>query len=117
MFEAHVPNSFLARSVATATYLANRLPTKSLQFKTPLETIQTHTTISSSHSLPPRVFGCVVYIHLPKQARNKLKPRVVKCDFIGYEVHQKGYRCFDPIHNKLYTTMDYDFFKSSYYYP
>ena len=66
MFEAHVPTHFLPKVFATATYLTNRLPTKPLHFKIPLETLQTHTTISSSHSLPPRVFGCVVYVHFPK---------------------------------------------------
>ena len=82
-----------------------------------METLQTHNIIPSSHSLPPRVFSCVVYVHHPKQARKKLEPRVIKCILIGYGVHQKDYRCFDPVHNKLYTTMDCDFFESSYYYP
>ena len=117
MFEDHVPTQFWPEVVAIATYLTNRLPTKSLLFKTPLDILQTHSTIPSSHSLPPRVFDCIVYVHIPKQARNKLEPRAVKCVFIGYEVHQKGYRCFDPIHNKLYTTLGCDFFQSSYNYP
>ena len=81
MFAAHVPIHFWPEVVATATYLTNRLPTKALHFKTPLETLQTHTSIPSSHALPLRVFGCVVYVHLPKQARNKLEPRAVKCVF------------------------------------
>ena len=57
-----------------------------------------------------------VTFHLPKPARNKHEPRVVKCVFIGYGVTQKGYQCFDPIHKKLYTTMDCDFIEISYYY-
>ena len=72
MFEGHVPAYFWPKAVATATYLTNRLPTKALHFKTPLKTLQTHTTIPSSHSLPPRVFGCVLYVYLAKQDRNKL---------------------------------------------
>ena len=36
--------------------------------------------------------------------------------FVGYGVTQKGYRCLDPIHNKLYTTMDCEFFEESYYF-
>ena len=58
MFEAHVLAHFWPEEVATATYLTNRLPTKALHFKTPLETLQTHTTFPSSYSLPPRVNGC-----------------------------------------------------------
>ena len=58
MFEAHVPTHFLPKVFATATYMTNNLPTKALHFKTPLKTLQTHTTFPSSYSLPPRVNGC-----------------------------------------------------------
>ena len=96
MLEAHVPPHFWLEAIASAIYLTNRLPSKILKFKTPLETLQHHTIIPSLHSLPPRIFGCVVYVHLPKPTRNKLEPRAIKCIFLGYGVHQKGYRCFDP---------------------
>ena len=66
--------------------------------------------------LPPHIFGCVVYVHLSKQTRTKLDPRAIQCIFLGYGVNHKGYRCFDPIHNRMYTTMDLDFFEQSYYY-
>lgn len=36
--------------------------------------------------------------------------------FVGYGVNKKGYRCFDPVHRRMYTTMDCEFFKQSYYY-
>uniref|UniRef100_A0A803LQS3 Reverse transcriptase Ty1/copia-type domain-containing protein n=1 Tax=Chenopodium quinoa TaxID=63459 RepID=A0A803LQS3_CHEQI len=103
-------------AIATSTYLTNRLPSKPLDYKTPLDTLSSHVTIPSVHSLPPRVFGCVVYVHLPKRARNKLEPRAVKCVFIGYGVHQKGYRCYDPIQKRVYTTLDCEFFEQTYYY-
>jgi hypothetical protein len=83
MFEAHVPAHFWPEAIATATYLTNHLPIISLHFKTLLETLQTHRTIPS-YSLLPRVFDCFVYVHLPKQAWNKLEPRTVKCVFLGY---------------------------------
>ena len=116
MLESHVPVYFWPEAIATSTYLTNRLPSKPLDYKTPLDTLSSHVTIPSVHSLPPRVFGCAVYVHLPKRARNKLEPRAVKCVFIGYGVHQKGYRCYDPIQKKVYTTLDYEFFEQSYYY-
>ena len=116
LFESHVPSQFWPEAIATATYLTNRLPTKTLNIQTPLHTLQTHTTIPSSHSLPPRIFGCVVYVHLPKGDRNKLEPRAVNCVFVGYGVSPKGYRCFDPVHDKMYITMDCEFFEESYYF-
>ena len=115
LIESRAPASFWPEAIATATYLTNRLPSKPLQYKTPLETLGSFVSLPSSHSLPPRIFGCVVYVHLPKQTRTKLEPRNKVC-FFGYEVNQKGYRCFDPLHNRMYTTMDCDFFEQSYYY-
>ena len=57
------------------------------------------------------MFSCVVYVNLKKGDRNKLQHRAVKCVFVGYGVHQKGYRCFDPVHDKMYTIMDCVFLK------
>ena len=53
---------------------------------------------------------------LRKEIEKKLQPRAVKCVFVGYGVHQKGYRCFDPVHDKMYTATDCDFFEDSFYY-
>ena len=100
MFETHIPICFWPEAFATATYLTNRLPTKILNFQTPLATLNTFTPIPSSHSLPPCIF----------------EPRAVKCVFLGYGTTQKGYRCYDLVHNKIYTTMDCDFFEHSSYY-
>ena len=116
MFHTHVPVHFWPEAIATARYLTNRLPTKILQFQTPLATLNTFTPIPSSHSLPPRIFGYVVYVHLPSRARTKFEPRAVKRVFLGYGTAQKGYRCYDPLHHKLYTTMDCDFLEQSPYY-
>ena len=117
MFEAKTPAHFWPEVISTASYLTIIFPTKILQFKTPLETLRCYATIPPSHSLTPCVFGCIVYVHLSPHTRHKLEPCVVECVFLGYGVTQKGYRCFDPLHNKLYTTLDCDFFESSYYYP
>ena len=71
-------------------------PQKAFNYKTPLDTLSLHSKIPPTHSLPPRIFGCVVYVHLPKQNLTMLEPRAVKFVFVGYGVHQKGCRCFDP---------------------
>uniref|UniRef100_A0A803M0T0 Retroviral polymerase SH3-like domain-containing protein n=1 Tax=Chenopodium quinoa TaxID=63459 RepID=A0A803M0T0_CHEQI len=104
MWHRRLGHPFIA--IATSTYLTNRLPTKPLNYDTPLDTLGSHVSIPSSHSLPPRVFGCIVYVHLQKRVRTKLEPRAVKCVFIGYGVNQKGYRCYDPIQDRVYTTLD-----------
>ena len=98
------------------TYLTNRLPTKKLEYQTPLDSLGTHKPIPSSHSLPPRIFGCTVYIHLPKQSQHKLAPPELKCAFVGYGVHPKGYSCFNLVQKRVYATMDCEFVETEYFY-
>ena len=116
ILESSVPDYLWPKAIATATYLTNRLPTKKLEYQTPLDSLGAHKLILSSHYLPTRIFGCTVYIHLPKQSRDKLAPRALKCVFVGHGVHQKGYRCYDPIHKRVYTTMDCEFVETEYFY-
>jgi len=33
-----------------------------------------------------RMFGCIVYVHVPEEKRSKLDPKVEKCIFIGYSL-------------------------------
>ena len=36
---------------------------------------------------------------------------------MGYALHQKGYRCFDPIIKRTYITMDVTFLEMETFYP
>ena len=74
MFESHAPAHFWLEALITANYLTNHLPKKAMGFQTPLDTLITRAVVPSSHSSPPRVFGCAVYVHLSKRVRNKLEP-------------------------------------------
>nr|GFA81936.1 putative reverse transcriptase, RNA-dependent DNA polymerase [Tanacetum cinerariifolium] len=87
IIESHVPKSFWPEALATATYLINRLPTKILKMKTPLETLSEYTTIPQPLTLQPKVFGCTVFAHIPKSYRDKLDPCAEKCVFVGYEYY------------------------------
>ena len=60
-------------------------------------------------NLPLKVFGYTVYVHIPNQLQNKLKPRAEKCVFIGYASNKKGYKCFNPTTMKFHITMDVNF--------
>ena len=59
---------FWAEPVATAVYILNRCPTKSVQDKTPKEAWSRRRP-SIRHL---RVFGCIAYAHVPDQIRKKL---------------------------------------------
>jgi hypothetical protein len=41
-----------------------------------------------------RIFGCQVYIHVPKEKRIKLYPSSRKGTFVGYNVSLKAYQIY-----------------------
>lgn len=111
-----VPSGHWDDAVGTAVHLLNRMPSKVLEFKTPLQALGNHFTLPSSSLVSPRVFGCVVFVHLHKHQRTKLDPCAVRCVFFGYATNTKGYRCYDPTTKHYYTTMDATFLESEHYY-
>ncbi|GJT93084.1 retrovirus-related pol polyprotein from transposon TNT 1-94 [Tanacetum coccineum] len=71
------PDSFWAEATVTATYLINRSPSTALEKKTPMDLRSGH--LANYEML--RIFGCVAYSHMNQ---GKLKPRAIKCIFLGY---------------------------------
>ncbi|KAM1425821.1 hypothetical protein TB2_017749 [Malus domestica] len=102
MLQMSVPKKFWSHGVLTAAYVINRLPSKVLKFKAPLETLNGR-KINLSHL---RVFGCVCFVHIQTLHRDKLDPRAVRCLFLGYSSVQKGYKCYDPKRRKLLVSRD-----------
>jgi hypothetical protein len=41
-----------------------------------------------------RIFGCPVYIHVPKDKRTKMEPSGKKGIFVGYSTTSKAYRIY-----------------------
>ncbi|BBN68727.1 hypothetical protein Prudu_550S000600, partial [Prunus dulcis] len=116
LFDAQMPRSFWGEAVCSAAYLINRVPSSVLNFQTPLQALRQFCALHSTPNLEPRVFGCVTFVHLYTHQRNKLEPRALKCVFIGYAQHQKGYRCYHPPTQKLYITMDVVFREEEMYF-
>ena len=112
MFESKVPKYYWVDAVLTATFLINRMPSKPLSFKTPLEMLHEHFHLSYlENKLPLKVFGCTCYVYISHS--NKLDPRSVRCIFLGYSASQKGYKCFDPLSKRLYVTCDVNFHETT----
>ncbi|XP_071718218.1 uncharacterized protein [Rutidosis leptorrhynchoides] len=116
MIESNVPKSFWPEALATATYLLNRLPTRALDFKNPLETLAKFYKPPSNLTLKPRIFRCTVFVHIPKGERTKLDLCAEKCVFVDYGINQKGYRCYSPKRRHMFTSMNCDFLETEYYY-
>jgi hypothetical protein len=116
LIDSHVPRHFWSDAVVTAVYLLNRMPSQVLNFQTPLQMLSKHCPLPSILMLPPRIFGCVAFVHLHKNQRTKLDPCALRCIFLGYGSNQKGYRCYNPKTKRTYITMDVTFLESETYF-
>ena len=89
--DSKLPHRFWAEALSTMVYLRNLSPTKALDGVTPHEA-WSNSKPSVSHL---RIFGCIVYAHVPKPDRRKLDTKTRKCILLGYGSDQKGYRLYD----------------------
>jgi len=92
------------------------MPSRVLNFYTQLQTLERYVKLPLTLHIPPKIFGCVVFVHVLKHQRSKLDPYVVICVFLGYGSHTKGYRCYDPLTRKLYVTIDVTFLETEYFF-
>ena len=113
LFSAQAPKPFWGEAVLTAAYLINRLPTQVLNKQSPIEVLSSP---SDPFAIPPKVFGCVCFVHNHAPTRGKLDPRAIKCVFLGYSPTQKGYKCYNPPTRKWFISMDVTFFEEQSYF-
>ncbi|BBG99846.1 hypothetical protein Prudu_009672 [Prunus dulcis] len=102
--------------VLAATYLINRTPSRVLDFKIPLDVLCSYTSLVLVSKLPPKMFGCVAYVHVYFHQWSKLDSYAFRCVFIGYSTTQKGYKCYHPPSQKVYVTLDVTFHEEEQYY-
>ena len=94
-----------------AVYLLNRLPTRSLDGKTPHEAW--YNKKPAVHHL--RVFGCVAYMKVTHPHLAKVNPRRLKVVFIGYEPGIKVYRLYDLAGGRAHMLCDVVFDKNTFW--
>jgi hypothetical protein len=87
--EKNLPKYFWVEAVATIVYIMNRTLTIVVHGMTPKEKF----TCKKPDVSHLRVFGCILYVHVPNEKKSKLDPKANKCICIGYSLEQKGYRC------------------------
>ena len=97
MLDKCVPNHLWGHAVLVVVYLINRVPSRVLDFQTPLDVLQKHVSLVSVSKLPLKVFGCNAYVHVYSHQRSKLDACALRCVFIGYANNQKGYKCYHPL--------------------
>ena len=111
-----MPTNYWGEAITTAAYLINRVPSSSLQFQTPFDVLHHTVSAPTIPNMSPKVFGCVAFVYLQKGLRTKLEPQALRCVFVGYALHKKGYRCCHPPFRKLYVTLDVVFHENDMYY-
>nr|XP_028948916.1 uncharacterized protein LOC114821153 [Malus domestica] len=84
-----VPKSFWPDAITYAVYVINRMPSRVVEFRTPLQVLTEHVLVVSTNTLTPRVFGCVAYVHIHKIHRSKLDPCAFRCVFVGLHPTRK----------------------------
>ena len=108
-----VTKQFWANAVSTTYFLIDHIPSSVLNSDIP------YTILFPSKSLFPiesRVFGSICFVRDVRPQVTKLDLKFLKCIFLGYSRHKKGYRCFSPTLNRYLVSADVDstpFFSTS----
>ena len=79
LHDQDIPMHLWAEAAKIAMYVQNCTPHKVLENKTPEEVFSSRKP-KFSHL---RIFGCTVYIHIPKEKKMKLDPSRNKGIFVG----------------------------------
>ncbi|RVW74734.1 Retrovirus-related Pol polyprotein from transposon TNT 1-94 [Vitis vinifera] len=116
LIAAKILISYWGEAITFAAYLINRVPSISIDFQTPLQALTYVVVAPTVTNLPPRVFGCVAFVHLHKHQRTKLTSHALQCVFVGYALHKNGYRCYHPPTQRMFITMDVMFHEDLMYF-
>lgn len=95
---ASMPLRFWDETIRTSVYLINRLPSKVISNKTPLEVL--FHTKPNYDSL--KVFRCSCFLNLRPYNSHKLEFRFEKCTFLGFNLNHKRLYVSKFIRDNLY---------------
>lgn len=87
-----LPLKFWDDVFATAVYIINRTPTKTIAFKTPLEFLYKHKPNYNTLE----TFGCLCFPYLRPYNKHKLQFISLLGIFLGYSSQHKGYKVLLP---------------------
>lgn len=98
----NIPNYLWGEAIRHATYLINRVATRTLKNQTPYEVFKGRKP-SVKHL---RVFGCIGYAKVDAPHLRKLDDRSRTLVHLGTEPGSKAYRMFDPTNKKIVVSRD-----------
>lgn len=97
-----LPIKLWAEAVNTAVYILNRNGSSSIKGMSPYE-LWFGKQPDIDHF---KIFGSKVYTHIPKQKRKKWDSKAEVRVFVGYCDNTKGFRVWQPEHNKIIISRD-----------
>jgi hypothetical protein len=100
-----LPMCLWAEAAKTTVYVQNKLSHSALGFKTP-EEMFSRKKPEVSHL---KIFGCPVFVHIPKEKRTKVDPSGKKGIFVGYCEVSKAFRVYIPGYHHIEISRDVTF--------
>ena len=97
-----VPGEFWGEAVRQSVHLLNRLPTKALGSRTPLEIWHG----KKPHLGHLRVFGCTGHVKVITPNLKKLDERSIPMVYLGVEDGSKAHRLFNPHKGAIHVSRD-----------
>jgi histone deacetylase 1/2 len=99
---AFMPLKYWDEAFLYVTFLINMLPSKVINFETPVE----HLLHTAPNYDSLRIFGCVCWPNLRPYNKRKLAYRSTQCGFLGYSPRHKGVKCLDTKTSRVYISRD-----------
>lgn len=109
MLARKLSKRFWAEAVNTAVYVINRSGTSGVKDKNPYE-LWFNRKVDLNEF---KVFGSEVYVHVPKQRRQKWDAKGRKGMFVGYQDNSKAYRIYYKNKDDVEIARDVTFIKES----
>ena len=109
-----VPQHFWGDATLAACYSINCMPSSFLHNQIPYSIIFPNQPL---FCLPPRVFGCVCFIHILTPIQDKLSAKATKCVFLYYSRLQRGSCCYSPNTHRYFVSSNITFFENSSMFP
>ena len=113
LLESSIPPHFWCEALSTSVHLIIHLPSLTLNNVSPFFKLFGHSPLYSDL----HTFGYVCFVHLSVDERHKLIAQSVKCVFLGYDIPQKVYVCYDPYVCRIRVSRNVIFFENQYFFP
>ncbi|XP_019450585.1 PREDICTED: uncharacterized protein LOC109352859 [Lupinus angustifolius] len=112
LFHAHLPNIFWSFAVQHAAFIINKIPTQTLQHKSPYEML--YESKPNLHEI--KVFGCLSFASTLVSHHTKLDARARKCILLGFKTGVKGYVLFDLKSREIFISRNVQFYEDHFPY-